>query len=136
MFDSSQGMVSRSEFLAAQSEAKANRDDAEARARDLLALEDQLSKTQEKLLSVRADTAQLQLDIGGTVSKSELHAAKTESENLRGTIAEMQGKVTSLEKERSVLLGKIQVHACDLIHLGPPFQYDFVVFTTKVAPFR
>jgi predicted nucleic acid-binding Zn-ribbon protein len=104
-----QGMVSRSELAAAQSEAKASKADAEAKGLDLLSLKEQLSKKQEQLLAVRAETAQLQRDIGSTVSKAELNASHAESDKLRGAIAELQGMLRSLEDERSGLLEKMQV---------------------------
>jgi predicted nucleic acid-binding Zn-ribbon protein len=102
-------MVSRSELAAAQSEAKASKADAEAKGLDLLSLKEQLSKKQEQLLAVRAETAQLQRDIGSTVSKTELNASHAESDKLRGAIAELQGMLRSLEDERSGLLEKMQV---------------------------
>ena len=114
-------MVSRSELLAAQSQAKASKDDAdskakqdeiEARVKDLHYMEGQLSKGQEQINSARLETAQLRADMSCMVQRSELEGAKEllsnleaavaiESQKHREIIAALNSRIGSLEVEKS-----------------------------------
>jgi predicted nucleic acid-binding Zn-ribbon protein len=105
-----QGMVLRSELTAAESEAKATKEELEAKARDLEWVECQMYRTQEQLNSVRAEAAQLQLAISGMVPKSELFATRADCDNLREAILELQGAMRTLNDEKSDLVQKMQVH--------------------------
>ena len=104
-----QGMALRSDLTAAESEAKANKEELEAKARDLEWVEGQLSRTQEQLNSVRAEAAQLQLAISSMVPKSELSATRAECDKLREASLELQATTRTLGHEKSDLLQKMQV---------------------------
>jgi predicted nucleic acid-binding Zn-ribbon protein len=103
-------MVLRSELTAAESEAKATKEELEAKARDLDWVEGQLSRTQEQLNSVRAEAAQLQLAISGMVPKSELFATRAECDKHREASVQLQAATRTLEYEKSDLLQRMKVH--------------------------
>ena len=103
-------MVLRSELTAAESAAKATKEELEAKARDLDWVEGQLTRAQEQLNSVRAEAAQLQLAISGMVPKSELISSRAESDKIREDVLALHGATKALEDENSALVLKIQVY--------------------------
>ncbi len=105
-------MVSRSELLAALSDAKAKQDEIQAKTNDLAWLERQLSQAQEQTNSARQETAQLRTDMSKMVRRSDLDSAKELISNLesvvaiegkkqRETIAALNLRIGSLEIEKS-----------------------------------
>ena len=107
-----QGMVARTELLAAQSDAKAKQDEIDAKVKDLHYMEGQLSKAQEQINSARQETAQLRADMSCMVQRSELEgtkellsnleaAAAIESQKHREAIAALNARIGSLELEKS-----------------------------------
>ncbi len=116
----------RSELLAAQSLAKANKDDADAKAKDLAWLEEQMKKAQEQLSAARQETASLRAEVGGMVPRSDLEAAAArlaESQAAarealakhQATLVDLNGRLGALEKEKSEHLVKMQVKDAGII---------------------
>jgi hypothetical protein len=112
LFNVTQGMVARTELLAALSDAKAKQDEIQAKANDLAWLERQLSKAQEQTDSARQETAQLRAEMSRMVRRSDLDSAKQLVSNLeaavavasqrhRETIAALNLRIGSLELEKS-----------------------------------
>ncbi len=104
-----QGMVLRYELTAAESEAKATKEELEAKARDFDWVEDQLNRTQEQLNSARAEAEQLQLAVSSMVQKSDLITSQAECNKLRQDILALQRAMRTIEDENSDLVLKIQV---------------------------
>jgi hypothetical protein len=105
-----QGMVARTELLAALSNARAKQDELQAKSNDLAWLERQLNQAQEQTDSARQETAQLRAEMSRMVRRSELESAKelvsnlesivaTESQKQRDTIAALNLRIGSLEVE-------------------------------------
>ncbi len=99
----------RSELTAAESEAKATKEELEAKARDLDWVEDQLRRTQEQLNSARAEAAQLQHVASSMVSKSELNTYQAECDKHHEVILELQAANRTLKDENTNLVLKMQV---------------------------
>ena len=115
-----QGMVRRSDLLAAQAEIKAKNEDLAAKDKDLAWLQEQLLKAQEQINTARLEAAQLRADMGGMVGRSELEAARTmlaekesaakaDGQTQTKAVKELNGRVDALEKEKAELLLKMQV---------------------------
>ncbi len=113
-------MVPRTELLAAQSEAKAHKEEALAKAKDLGWMEAQLARAQEQLTASRAETSQLQAALGATVPKVDLEsaraqrqqadaAAQAEAQKQREAAAALQAKLAALEGEKAALGAAMQV---------------------------
>jgi hypothetical protein len=118
-----QGMVARTELLAAQSDAKAKQDEIDAKIKDLQYMEGQLSKAQEQINSARQETAQLRADMSCMVQRSELEGTKEllanleaavaiESQKQRETIAALNSRIGTLEVEKSDRDTTIKVTDC------------------------
>jgi hypothetical protein len=114
-----QGMVPRTELLAAQSEVKAHKDEAHVKGKDHAWVEGQLAKAQEQVSNARVELARLQAEMGGMVARSELEAARAklaeseaaaraEAEKHQGVLGELHGRIGSLEKDKSALILKMQ----------------------------
>ena len=71
-----QGMVTRAELLSAQSEVKACKDAAAAKAEEFALMESQVSKGLVELQAALLEVAQVQSAISAMVPRSELEAAK------------------------------------------------------------
>jgi predicted nucleic acid-binding Zn-ribbon protein len=115
-----QGMVLRSELLSVISECKNHQDDAEAKAKQIAWLEQQLSKAQDQIATIRKEAAQLRVDHGGMVHRSELEALQAEIEKLdcsskvenkrqRELFQALNEKFSVVDTERAELANKIQV---------------------------
>jgi chromosome segregation ATPase len=115
-----QGMVSRSELLAAQSQAKASKDDADSKAKDLAWLEEQLKKSQEQLAAARQEVASLREEMGGMVPRSDLEAAKLQLQELekaarleqkkqREEYQALRDRLGAIDAEKASLENKMQV---------------------------
>jgi hypothetical protein len=102
-------MVLRSELTAAESEAKANKEELEAKSRDLDWVEGQLSRTQEQLNSARAEAAQLQLAISDMVPKSELISSRLDCDTHCSAASELRDEIKMLKNEKNDLVLKLQV---------------------------
>jgi hypothetical protein len=107
-----QGMIPRTELLAALSETKAKQEEIQAKANDLAWLERQLSQAQEQTNSARQETAQLRASLTCMVHRSDLDNAKELVSNLdsavaiegqkqRETIAALNLRIGYLEVEKS-----------------------------------
>ena len=111
--DSKQGMVPRAELANALAEVRAGKDDAQAKAGDLLALEGQLHRVQEQLRVARAECCDLQAALSAGVSRSELDAArlKVVEADARALAAreELQERLNEWELEESKLRTALQV---------------------------
>ena len=114
------GMVSRSDLLAAISEAKAIKEDLAAKAKEFAWLEGQNSKGQEQLQAARLEVAQLQATISGMVPRSDLDAMKrqlneaeaafrVDGQAQRDQINNLNDRLRALEDEKSNLVIKMQV---------------------------
>jgi hypothetical protein len=115
-----QAMVEKAELLAAISEIKAQREEAQAKARDLTWSEAQLVKAHEDLELARLREAQLRADMHSMVAKSELDAAKAhfnqveianceEKAKLRETTLQLKSCLSKLESEKGALEATMQV---------------------------
>jgi hypothetical protein len=118
-------MVLRSEYLVAQSESKANKDDAAAKGQDLIWLEEQLAKTQRQLSDSRQEAAQLRVEMCGMVQRcsleslqQQLHemetAALLESKSQREVIKDLNSRLSACDSERAGQINKMQVCAYKL----------------------
>lgn len=118
-----QSMVTRAELLSAQSEAKAWKDEAAAKAKDVALMESQVSMGQMQLQAALLDVAQLQTTVSAMVPRSELEAAKqlfdmmnaevrTEEQVQRDLVCSLNDRLKALEDERSQLHMKLQVLTC------------------------
>ena len=110
----------QSESLSAKSEFKLNKDDAEAKAIQIAWLEDQLSKAQEQVASARKKAAQLRVDHGGMVQRSDLEALQTqlneldrtyqlENKRLRDALQALNQNFSAVDSERAAHVIKMQV---------------------------
>ncbi len=115
-----QGMVDRAELLAARSEIKALREDAQAKATDLTWSEAQLVKAREQLELARLAESQLRAEASSKVPKSELEAAKAhlhevqmaaseESQKLRESLLLLKSNLRKLEEEKTTLEAAMMV---------------------------
>jgi predicted nucleic acid-binding Zn-ribbon protein len=113
-------MVDRAELLAALSEIKALKDEAQAKAKDHAWLEAQLVKAQEQVQSARVDAAKLRADMSAMVTRSDLEAARAqlleaeaaaraESQKQREDMSALKERLGGLEKEKSTLEANMQV---------------------------
>jgi predicted nucleic acid-binding Zn-ribbon protein len=113
-------MVTRAELLSAQSEIKACKEEAAAKAKELAWIESQVSKGQEQLQAARLEVAQLQATISAMVPRSEFEAAKKqfseveaaarlEEQVQRDLVRSLHDKLKALEDEKSLLRTKMQV---------------------------
>ena len=108
-----QGMVARTELLAALSDAKAKQDEIDGKLKDLHYMEGQLAKAQEQINSARQETAQLRADMSCMVQRSELEGAKELLSNLEAAVA-IEG-----QKHREVLaalnsrIGTLEIEKSD-----------------------
>ena len=107
--DTEQGMVPRAELLAAQSEARANRDDADARARDAVWMEDQLSKAREQLNVARTEAGRVHAALGDSVPRSELAAIQAAAARQQEVAGVLRESVQRLEEEKAALQERLQV---------------------------
>jgi chromosome segregation ATPase len=107
-----QGMIARTEWMAALSDAKAKQDEIQAMAKDMAWLQRQLSQAQEETNSARQETAQLRAEMSRMVRRSDFESAKelvsnlesivaTEAQKQRETIAALNLRIGSLEVEIS-----------------------------------
>jgi predicted nucleic acid-binding Zn-ribbon protein len=126
-------MVTRAELLSAQSEIKACKEEAAAKAKDFAWIESQVSKGQEQLQAARLEVAQLQATISAMVPRSEFEAAKkqfseveasvrAEEQVQRDLVRSLHDRLKALEDEKSVLRTKMQVRALSRppLPLSPP----------------
>ncbi len=106
-------MVPRAELLAAQSEAKANKEEALAKAADL-------ERTKAQVSAAREEAAKLQSAMGAMVSKGELEAARgqlrqaedaarEEGQRQREALAALTVKLGSVEAEKAPLASEMKV---------------------------
>ena len=113
-------MVTRAELLSAQSEVKACKEEAAAKAKDMAHLEGQVSTGQEQLQAARLEVAQLQATISSMVPRSEFEAAKkrfnemdaavrAEEQAQRDLLRGLNDKLKAVEDEKSQLITKMQV---------------------------
>ena len=116
-------MVTMEELLSAQSEAKAWKDEATAKAKDVAAMESQASMGRIQLQSALLDVAQLQTTVSAMVPRSELEAAKqlfgmmnaavrTEEQVQRDLVCSLNDRLKVLEDEKAQLHMKMQVLTC------------------------
>lgn len=127
-------MVPRSDYLTLQSEAKAGKEDAESKAKDLEWTEAQLVRAQEQLKVARSEVAQLQVAMTGMVSKSELFVTRAEAEKLREAISELQESTKKLEDEKYDLVQKMQVAIVRVTLFQSQAGYDCCWLPEYVAP--
>ena len=135
-------MVLHTELTTAQSEATAFRDEIEIMVKQLEWKDDQLAKLQELLNSVSSEAVELQAQMRGMVSKSEVFVTRAESDTLLELIEELHGAKTNLEDENIALIKTIQVkkiasvrHSVDLhFKLLMIFAFDknFTVNVSKI----
>ena len=115
--------MTRAELLSAQSEAKAWKDEATAKAKDVAAMESQASMGRIQLQSALLDVAQLQTTVSAMVPRSELEAAKqlfgmmnaavrTEEQVQRDLVCSLNDRLKVLEDEKAQLHMKMQVLTC------------------------
>ncbi len=120
-----QSMVLRSELLSVMSESKSYQDDAEAKAKQIAWLEQQLSQAQEQVSTTRKEVTQLRVDQGGMVHRSELEAMqaeftkldcswKVESKRQRELFQALNEKFSVVDSERAELVNKMKVCAYDV----------------------
>ena len=76
-------MVDRAELLAALSETKTVREDAQAKERDLAWSESQLAKAREQLEQARLIESELRAELSSMVPRSQLEASKAEARELQ-----------------------------------------------------
>ena len=116
-------MVPLSDLLAAQSEAKWNKEEAQTKLKDLARLQEQLTQAHAQADAESIQAAKLQAEMGCMVPRSDLEDAKAQVkileeeqrlDNQQYTIAvsHMQERVTALEHERCETLSAMQVCAC------------------------
>jgi hypothetical protein len=109
-------MVSRVELLAAQSEARANKDEVQAKLGELARMQSQLN-------DARYEAAQLKAAMSGMVTREEVEqekqrwqeveaALKDDLQSARQASLSLNEKIGVLEGEKSKLVAKIQVQPC------------------------
>jgi hypothetical protein len=101
-------MVPRAELLAAQAEARAHRDEADAKARDLEFRQSQLDQAREHLHATRQESAQLQTSAGDMVPKTELANAQAASAQQQAVIGRLKESLLGLEADKAALEEKLQ----------------------------
>ena len=116
---SAQGMVTRSDYLAALSEVKASKEDAAARAKDLSWMQSQHSKTQEQLSSARLEIAKLETVVSGMVrqiresTKEKVRLCEEESRSQHqrheDSTRSLNQRLSELDKDKTALIASIQV---------------------------
>jgi hypothetical protein len=121
-----QGMVSRSELLAAQSEARANKEEIQAKLGEL-------SRMQSQLNDARYEAAQLKAAMSGMITRAEVEqekqhwqeveaALKDDLQNARLASQSLNEKIGLLEGEKSKLVAKIQVPLSENSSHGYSFE--------------
>ncbi len=106
-------MVPRSELQAAQAEAKASREEAEAGARDMDALQQQLARAKEQCKAEQAAISEM-------VPRSELAAAKAREEEAaalargaherhREAATKLEARLSAMEEELDQLRATLKV---------------------------
>ncbi len=114
--------MDRAELLAALSEIKALKDEAQAKAKDFAWLEAQLVKAQEQVQGARVEAAKLRADMSAMVTRSDLEAAKAqlleaeaaaraESQKQREDMHALRERLSGLEEEKSTLVSTMQVRS-------------------------
>jgi chromosome segregation ATPase len=135
-------MVLRSELLAAQSEGKAYKDDAAAKAQSLIWLEEQLGKAQQQLSDSRQEVAQLRVEMGGMVQRRNLdtmqlqlqeidNALISESTKQREVIQNLNSRLCAYDAEIAEHSNKMQV--CTHIHYSVAYLEEN---THRIVHFR
>jgi hypothetical protein len=108
-----QGMASRVELLAAQSEARANKDEVQAKLGEL-------ARMQAQLNDARYEAAQLKAAMSAMVTREEAGqekqhwqeveaALKADLQTSRLATLSLNEKIGELEGEKSMLMAKMQV---------------------------
>ena len=112
-------MVPLSDLLAAQSEAKMNKEETQTKVKDLAWLQGQLSKAQEQVNDARLEAAKLRADMSCMVQRSDLEDAKAQVKTLdeaqrneaqqhRALLSELQERIAMLEHEKREILTEKQ----------------------------
>ncbi len=105
----SQGMVDRSDLLAALSENKTLREDAQANEKDLAWSETQLGKAREQLDLARLVESQLRLELSSMVPRSDLETSRAEARELNEDNTRLEQKLLEVKIEINDLKVKIEV---------------------------
>jgi hypothetical protein len=136
-----QGMVARTELLAALSDAKAKQDEIQAKVNDLAWMERQLSQAQEQTNSARKETAQLRAEMSRMVRRSDLDRAKELVSNLEASVAIAVQKQRETTAALNLRIGSLEVEKshCDAImkvinwhcitEINPPFRFCSIRMT-------
>ena len=102
-----QGMVDRAELLAALSENKTLREDAQDTQRDLTLSETQLGKAREQLEQARLIESLLRSELSSMVPRSELESRLQELERLTIELGASRAEARELTEDNSRLEQKL-----------------------------
>ena len=104
-----QGMVERSELMAAISEANANRDEAALKEQDLQWHRDQLSKLREQLLEAQRELGRIHILMGSMVQKSVVDEMQAAADLQQEAAMSLRESLRSLQNEKAALELLMQV---------------------------
>jgi predicted nucleic acid-binding Zn-ribbon protein len=105
-------MVPRGELLAAQAEARAHRDEADAKARDLEWRQSQLDTAREHLHATRQESSQMQSNIGDMVPKAEVADLQAAAAQQQAVVSRLKESLLGLEAAKAALEEKLQAPPC------------------------
>ena len=134
-----QGMVPRSDLLAALSDAKARQEEAQGKATDLAWLERQLAEAQEQIDSARRETTALVGEMHRMVPRADLDSAReliaslqaaeaSDSQKQRDTVSALKRLVGDLEAEQSALQAQIKASCDSTTHTQLDFEPPVVQY--------
>jgi hypothetical protein len=109
-------MVPRAELLAAQAEARAHRDEADAKGRDLEWRQSQLDTAREHLNASRQEAAQMQSSIGDMVPKAELADLQAATKQQQAVVSRLKESLLGLEAAKAALEEKLQASVSTLTY--------------------
>jgi exonuclease VII large subunit len=102
--------VHKSDLVAAVAAARTSSDAADAKARDVEWLQEQLNQTREQLQAARQEALQLQTIMSNMVSKAELMDLKaTAATDQQDAVKALRQSICSLELEKTGLEQQLQV---------------------------
>jgi hypothetical protein len=97
----SQGMVARTELIAASNAARVGQQEAQAKTGEVMLLGEELAKVKDQLLAARTESSRLQAAFEDMVPRTELLAAQSEVRVGRDATATLAADMAALEEQLS-----------------------------------